>query len=80
MKPGSSRVSVCIKNLTGMPVTLTSHATVGTVTAANILPPMLAPKTLFTEEGNLDDTPVKEKSPSTEKSVATQGQMNYLLN
>ena len=77
--PGSSRVSVYIKNLTGKTVTLPSHTTVGTVTAVDILPLMLAPKTLVTEEGNLDDTPLKEKSQSTEKPLATQQQMNELL-
>ena len=80
LKPGSSRVSVCIKNLTGKKtVTLASYTAVGTATAANILPPMLSPKTLVTEEGNLDDTPLKEKSPSTEKHVATWEWMNELF-
>ena len=56
----------------------TSHTIVNTTTAANMLPPMLAPKTFVTEEGNLD-TSLKEKSPSTEKPVAKQGQMNELF-
>ena len=60
-------------------MTLPSCTTVGTVTAANILPPMLAPKILVTKEDNHDDTPLKEKSPSTEKPVATQEQMNEIF-
>ena len=53
LKPCSSGVLVCIKNLTGKAMTLPSHTTVDTVTAAAILLPMLAPKTIVTEEGNL---------------------------
>ena len=79
LKPGSSKVSVCIKNLTGKLLTHPSHITVVTVTAANTQPPMLSPKTLVIEEGNLGDTPLKEKSPSTAKPVATQEQMVELF-
>ena len=73
LKPGSSRVSVCIKKLTGKPVTLSSHTVAGTVTAANILSSMLAPKILVTEEANLDDAPLKEKYPSTEETCSHTG-------
>ena len=82
LKLGSSRVSECIKKLTGKAVTLPSHTTVGTVTTANILWPMLAPKTLITEEGNLWWYSSEREAPiHWETCSHTRNRwMNYLLN
>ena len=46
---------MCIRNLSGKPVTLPSRNFIGAVSVENVIPPMLAPKTLVTDEGNLDE-------------------------
>ena len=44
MRPGSKRVGVALMNLSNAPITLNKGTVVATVKAANIIPPMLAPK------------------------------------
>ena len=44
MRPGSKRAGVALMNLSNAPITLNKGTVVATVKAANIIPPMLAPK------------------------------------
>ena len=59
MRPGSKRAGVALMNLSNSPVTLNKGSVVAVVKAANVVPPMLAPKK---EEGK-DNMQMLEKTP-----------------
>ena len=59
MRPGSKRAGVALMNLSNSPVTLNKGSVVAVVKAANVVPPMLAPK----KEGKKDNMQMPEKTP-----------------
>ena len=65
LKPGSSRVSVSLRNLTGRTVTIKPKTVVAKLAAANVVPPKLAPKlekeTENTDKETIDRTPLSEE-------------------
>ena len=65
LKPGSSRVSVSLKNLTGRKITIKPKTVVAKLAAANMVPPKLAPKvgkeTENTDQETIDRTPLPEE-------------------
>ena len=44
MRPGSKKAGVALMNLSNQPITLNKGSVVATIKAANVVPPMLAPK------------------------------------
>ena len=67
IRPGSKRVGVALMNLSNAPVTLNKGTVVATVKAANIIPPMLAPK------------PSNENSQPEEIPKKTAGQVREII-
>ena len=65
LKPGSSRVSVSLRNLTGRKLTIKPKTVVAKLAAANMVPPKLAPKvgkeTENTDQETIDRTPLPEE-------------------
>ena len=65
LKPGSSRVSVSLRNLTGRTVTIKPKTVVAKLAAANVVPPKLAPKaekeTEITDQETIDRMPLSEE-------------------
>ena len=57
LKPGSSKLTICMRNVSAGPVTIPARTTIGSVSAAYIIPPMLALKLKLLrktkEEGNM---------------------------
>ena len=68
LKPGSSKVKVHVTNDSNKPMQLPTKMVIGVVSAANVVPTMIAPKKML-EEG-LDQTP--NKTLETEKQKAEE--------
>ena len=68
LKPGSSKVKVHVTNDSNEPVQLPAKMVIGVVLAANVVPAMIAPKTML-EEG-WDQTP--NQTLETEKQKAEE--------
>ena len=68
LKPGSSKVKIHVMNDSNKPVQLPSKMVIGVVSAANVVPAMIAPKNML-EEGW--DQPPNE-TPGTEKQKAKE--------
>ena len=68
LKPGSSKVKVHVTNDSNKPVQLPTKMVIGVVSAANVVPVMIAPKKML-EEG-WDQTP--NKTLETEKQKAEE--------
>ena len=68
LKPGSSKVKVCMMNDSNKPVQLPAKMVIGVVSAANVVPAMIAAKKML-EEG-WDQTP--NKTLETEKQKAEE--------
>ena len=68
LKPGSSKVKVHVMNDSNKPVQLPTKMVIGVVSAANVVPTMIAPKKML-EEG-WDQTP--NKTLETEKQKAEE--------
>ena len=56
LRPGSSKVAICIRNLSARPMTIPSKTIIGSIATANIIPPMLAPKIKTVEENQEEGT------------------------
>ena len=54
LKPGSHRIHIMMKNLTARKITINQGAKVATMGAANIVPHMLAPQELQTEQSEVE--------------------------
>ena len=54
LRPGSSKVTICVINSSVTPMSILSRAIIGSVSAANIVPPMLLPK-IKTNEDNQEN-------------------------
>ena len=50
LRPDASEVAVCMRNVSAQPITITAITTIGSVSTANIIPLMLAPKIKTFEE------------------------------
>ena len=65
LKPGSSRVSVSLRNITGRKLTIKPKTVVAKLAAANMVPPKLAPKVgkeaENTDQETIDRTPLPEE-------------------
>ena len=76
LKPGSSEVDVVLQNLSGRDVTLKPNTEVGMISAANNIPPKLAPKVV---EGDVqedeDDEKVQSKSAQMDLDEAKPKQI-----
>ena len=70
LKPGSSRIDVVVRNMSGREITINSKTSLGTVTAANKIPPLLAPKQVENED-ELDDE-IKAQNLSAQAEEAEQ--------
>ena len=68
LKPGSSKVKIHVMNDSNKPVQLPTKMVIGVVSAANVVPAMIAPKNML-EEG-WDQPP--NKTPETEKQKAEE--------
>ena len=90
MKPGSSKVVVGVRNLTGKEVVLKAGTVIGRIEAANAIPPMLAPKSEKNSEqeqnSNLEQLSGKnsvatnpESIPSSEPTKLTQEEVDLLM-
>ena len=67
LKPGSSRLSVSLRNLTGRTVTIKPKTVVAKLAVANVVPPKLAPK-VGKETGNTDQETI-DRIPLSEKKM-----------
>ena len=54
LKPGSHRIHIMMKNLTAQKITISQGAKVATMSAANILPHLLAPQELQTDKSEVE--------------------------
>ena len=54
LSTGSSAVKVCVQNNSDKPITLEANKVIGVISAANIIPMMVAPSTLLLDE---EDSP-----------------------
>ena len=54
--PGSSNIAICVRNLSPWPITIPARITIWSVSAANIIPPMLASKTKLVLENQKEKT------------------------
>ena len=43
-RPGSSNLALCMRHLSARPITIQPEKTIGSVSAANIIPSMVVPK------------------------------------
>ena len=68
LKPGSSKVKIHVMNDSNKPVQLPTKMVIGVISAANVVPAMIAPKNML-EEG-WDQTP--NETPETEKQKAEE--------
>ena len=59
LKPGSSKVTLCVQNLSAREVVLPAKSVIGTISAANVVPPMLAP--LVKESDSAEKKVLKEE-------------------
>ena len=72
LKPGSSKVSVGLRNYSCRPITVKAKSTVATISAANVIPGKIAPKE---SGGNISEGERQGKMPPK----LTQEQLNKLL-
>ena len=66
LKPGSSRVKIHVTNDSNKPVHLPAKMVIGVVSAANVVPAMIAPKNML-EEG-WDQPPEETQGAKKKKS------------
>ena len=80
LKPGGSQVDVVLWNLLGREVTLEPHTKFSMISAANRVPPILAPKVI--EEGiqdNEDDRKIQCKSAQVDMLISRSNQVKVDL-
>ena len=61
LKPGSSKVKVLVTNDSNKPVQLPAKMVIGVISAANVVPAMIAPKTML--EKDWDQLPSQSPEP-----------------
>ena len=62
LRPGKSKINVCLMNHSARQVTLPKQTTVGEITPANIIPAVLDQKTVGLKEDKRETTTKKNKS------------------
>ena len=67
LRLGSSKVAICMKNLSARPVTIPARMTIGSVNTTNAVPPILAPK-IKTNEDNQEKGPDVSKAKLSEEN------------
>ena len=76
LKPGSSKVKMHVMNDSNKPVQLPAKMVIGVISAANVVPPMIAPKNML-EEGW--DQPPEESQGAENKKAKTLVQRGKLV-
>ena len=70
MRPSSSKVAICVRNLLAKPVIIPAKITIGsvrTVSTAIIIPPMIEPKIKTIEENQWEETDANKAKLCKEK-------------
>ena len=75
LKSGSSKVKVLISNGSNKPVQLPAKMVIGVISTANVVPTMIAPKTML--EKDWDKTPSQTPEPERQKAeeIAKRGKL-----
>ena len=67
LRPDSSKVTICVRNLSAKPMTIPAKTSIESVSTANIIPPMLAPKLKAVKENHEEETDANKAKLSEEK-------------
>ena len=75
LKPGSSRVKVLVTNDSNRPVQLPAKMVIGVISAANVVPAMIAPKNMLAKDWDQSQSQLASCAKPKEEELARRGKL-----
>ena len=75
LKPGSSRVKVLVTNDSNRPVQLPAKMVIGVISAANVVPAMIAPKNMLAKDWDQSQSQLASHAKPKEEELARRGKL-----